>query len=241
MRYSLFNAGAGNRKGRGFWITCGENLLSAIVFCVGLVILAKLTLSDLDWADIICSENGPVERMSAALWFMVVSWCIVAAWKLSSYRVEWLALGTLFLLFGLRELDIQRWLTSWNLEKLKNYWSPQIPAWERLFVIGLLVIPAMVVGGVLIYRVLVQMRLATTWRAPWMRQMLVGGLLLVFCLLLDKSTHGLVFLGFKFLEGKELWIMGVEEFGEFVLAAYTVSALWPHWMNVLSEDDCTSS
>jgi len=238
MRDSPFKAEAANGKGLRLWLTGGEDLLSAMVFCLSLAILAKLTLWDLSWGDIICSENGPVERMSAALWFLVAAWCIVTAWKPSFYRVEWLGLSTLFLLSGLRELDAQLWLTGWNLEKLVHYWDPTIPFGERLLVIGLIIIPAMVSGAIVFQRMLVRTCHMKTWPAPWMGQMLVGSLILLVCLVADKSTHILVFLE---IEYKALWISGVEEFSEFVLAAYSVSVIWPYWIEALSEIDRTSS
>ena len=238
MRYPLFNAEAANDKGLRLWFMGGGNLLSAMVFCLSLAILAKLTLWDLSWGDIICSENGPVERMSAALWFMLAAWCIVTAWRPSFYRVEWLAFSTLFSLVGLRELDVQVWLTGWNLEKLVHYWDPTIPLEERLLVFGLILIPAMVCGAILFQRMLVRIYLMKSWPAPWMGQILVGSLLLVVSLVADKSTHILEFLEIDY---KALWISGVEEFSEFVLAAYIVSVIWPYWIEALSETGRTSS
>ena len=67
MGNSAINTVSMDRKGLSLWESGRENLLSAIVFCAGMILLAKWTLSDLDWAEVICSENGPLERMSAGL------------------------------------------------------------------------------------------------------------------------------------------------------------------------------
>ena len=95
----------------------------------------------------------------------------------------------------------------------------------------------MVCGAILFQRMLARTYLMKFWAAPWMGQMLVGSLLLLVSLVADKSTHILEFLEIDY---KALWISGVEEFSEFVLAAYTVSVIWPYWIEALSETDRTS-
>jgi len=47
---------------------------------------------------------------------------------------------------------------------------------------------------------------------------------------LDKSNFVLGLLG---IEGYGFWQREMEEFSEFVLAAYVVSVLWPYWNEVL--------
>jgi hypothetical protein len=232
MGYSAINARSMDRKGLRLLESGGKILLSAIVFCTGMTLLAKWTLSDLSWAEVICSENGPLERMSAGLWFMVFCWCVAVSWGQTLYRKEWLALSTLFLLFGLRELDAQRWVTGWNLDKLVNYWNPEFPLWEKLLVTGLMLIPLLAVGAFLLHRIWACMAQTTTGRAPWMGKTLLGVLLLLVCLLLDKGLYVLIFLG---IEDKKLWIMGLEELSEFLLAAYVVAVLWPYWLQALFE------
>ncbi|MEX2493494.1 MAG: hypothetical protein WD425_17210 [Nitrospirales bacterium] len=220
----------GERLARPFW----ENLVGALAFCVTMVILAIWSTNLPNWQDIIVSEHGPVERMSAGVWFMATVWCLAAGGRYSPYRIEWLGLTTLFLLFGLRELDAQVWATGWNLEKLANYWNPRVPLWERLLVMGFMIIPTMAVGAVLCSRI--GARLSEAWhsRAPWIAQMTVGGILLGFCLLFDKV--GAYYLPFLGLEGAQLLFMVMEEFGEYVLAVYTVSVLWPYWQEAFSSN-----
>jgi hypothetical protein len=208
------------------------NLWEAFVFCVMMVVLA-LWSSDLpNWQEVIVAENGPVERMSAGMWFMAMVWCLAAAWKNASHRIEWLGFTTLFLLFGLRELDAQVWATGWNLEKFVNYWNPRIPLWERLLVIGFMILPTMAVAAVLCARIWARLGAAWTRRAPWIGQMTAGGIFLVVCMVLDKMA-GLEFPLVDF-ETSQLIIMGMEEFGELVLAVYVVSVLWPYWQEIFS-------
>jgi hypothetical protein len=226
--------GVPSQKAFLFW-TLGErpvqlfwgNLGGALVFCVTMIVLAKWFTNLPGWRDVIVSENGPVERMSAGVWFMVTVWCLAAGWRHSPNRIEWLGLTTVCLLFGLRELDAHLWATDWNLDKLANYWNPRFPLWERLLVIGFMIIPTMLVGAVVCYRMWLRVEDAWNSRSPWIGQMTVGGILLGFCLLLDKVNA--YYLSLFGLEGTQQIFMGMEEFGEFVLGVYTVSVLWPYW------------
>ena len=207
------------------------NLVGALVFCLTMIVLAKWFTNLPEWRDVIVSENGPVERMSAGVWFMASVWCLAAGWRHSHYRVEWLGLTTVCFLLGLRELDAHLWATGWNLDKLANYWNPRFPLWERLLVIGLMIIPTLAVGAVLCFRMWTRLGEAWNRRAPWIGQVTVGGLLLGFCLLLDKvDAYYLPLFGW---EGEQLFFMGMEEFGEYVLGVYTVSVLWPYWQETL--------
>ncbi len=220
----------GERLARPFW----GNLVGALVFCVMMVVLAIWSTNLPNWQDVMVSENGLVERMSAGVWFMAMVWCLAAEWRNSFHRIEWLGLTTLFLLFGLRELDAQVWATGWNLEKLANYWNPRVPLWERLLVIGFMIIPTMAVGAVLCSRIWARLGEAWHSRAPWIAQMTVAGILLGFCLLFDKvGAYYLLFLG---LEGAQLLFMVMEEFGVYVLGVYTVSVLWPYWQEAFASN-----
>lgn len=225
---TLFVRPLSERPARLIW----GNLAGALVFCATMVVLAVVSTNLLNWQDVIVSENGPVERMSAGVWFMATVWCLVAGWRYSPHRIEWLGLTTLCLLFGLRELDAQVWATGWNLEKLVNYWNPRFPLWERLLVIGFMIIPTLAVGAVLCSRIWARLDEAWNSRAPWIGQMTVGGILLGVCMVSDKVVvYGLPFLE---LETGRLILMVMEEFGEYVLGVYTVSVLWPYWQEALS-------
>lgn len=206
------------------------NLWKAFVFCVLMVVLALWSSDVPDWQDVIVSENGPVERMSAGMWFLATVWCFAAGWRNSSHRIEWLGLTTLFLLFGLRELDVQLWATGWNLEKLANYWNPRIPRWERLLVVGFMILPTMAVGAVLCARLWERLGKGWASHASWIGHVTVGGIFLGLCMVLDKMAN----LDFSLvdLETSRIILMGMEEFGEFVLAVYVVSVLWPYWQEV---------
>jgi len=224
----------GERHTQVFW----GNLVGALVFCVTMIVLAKWSTNLPGWREVIVSENGPVERMSAGVWFMAMVWCLAAGWRHSPHRIEWFGLTTVCLLFGLRELDAHVWVTGWNLDKLANYWNSRFPLWERLLVVGFMIIPTVAVGAVLCYRMWLRLGRGGSSCAPWIGQMMVGGILLGFCLLLDKANaYGLPLFG---LEAAQLFFMGMEEFGEYVLAVYTVSALWPYWQEAFSPNDTRS-
>ncbi len=168
---------------------------------------------------------------------MTTVWCFAAGLKNLPYRIEWLGLTMFSLLFGLRELDAHLWATGWNLDKLANYWNPRFPLWEQLLIAGfffLLVAIAISLG----FRLWIRLKEEKTFQAPWIGQLMAGSLLLVFCLLLDKvDAYYLPLLG---LDGTQKFFMGMEEFGEFVLGVYAVSALWPYWQDIFSPQHSAS-
>ena len=195
-----------------------------------MLLFAKWTFPSFDWGDVVLKEDGPVERMSVALWFLGGCWCLaIALHQPPSYK-EWLALSVLFLLFGLRELDSQKWLFEWKLDKIANYWNPQIPFSEKILVWGFIIIPAIGSASLLLRSISDQLKRSSSWRTPWIGQILMGGLILLVCVLFDKNKLVLQPLGFEL---PRVLRKGTEEFGEFILAIYTVSAMWPYWLDVL--------
>jgi len=196
---------------------CWIHLVWATGFSLLMIVLAKWGMTLPEWQDVISSENGPVERMSAALWFMGAVWCLISAWVAKLFRVEWLVLTTLLLLFGLRELDAHRWATGWNLDKLANYWDPRFPLSERMLVLGLMVVPCIVVGGIICLRL--RQTMGQAWRAgeSWVSHLVLGVALLVLCLTLDK-VGPYVFPVVGVGESGQIIVMEIEEFFEFVLA-----------------------
>ncbi len=211
--------------GDGF--LCWKHVVQAMVLGMSVVVLAKWGTGLPSWQDVIASENGPVERMSAALWFMGFSWSLVAASAQRVRTMEWLSVAMFLLLFGLRELDAHRWSTGWNLDKLANYWNPHFPVGEKMVVLGLMVLPCIGVGGLVCLRLWQTVRQA--WRAgeSWVNHLVLGMLLLVVCFSLDKiGPYTLPLLGVS--EVGQLFAMVIEEFLELVLAVFTMISLWPY-------------
>jgi len=208
-------------------------LFSALSFCAIILVFIRMGTSLPGWSEILISENGPVERMSAAMWFMGFVWCLAAACVQRMKAVEWLSVAMFLLLFGLRELDAHRWATEWNLDKLANYWNPRFPLSERLLVLGLMVLPCMVVGVMLVLRFWKAMGHAWRVGESWLSHLVLGVALLVLCLTLDKiGPYGLPLLGVG--ESGQIFLMGVEEFLEFVLAVFTMAVLWPYLQEALN-------
>ncbi len=201
--------------------------IHAIGFCAVVVVLAKWGTGLEEWRDVITDENGPVERMSAAVWLMGFVWTFVAAWCDKPCRVEWLLVSTFLLLFGLRELDAHRWATGWNLDKLANYWNPEFPFVEKLIVVGCMVLPCSMVG-VILWRRLWQ-TIGPAWMSgeSWLGHLTVVIILLVVCLTLDKiGPYFLPFLGMGNVG--QITLMFLEEFLEMALAVFTLVSLWPY-------------
>ena len=202
-------------------------LSGAIVFCAVAVMLAKWGTGLPGWRDVIASENGPVERMSAAVWFMGLTWCVAAAYCQRLKAVEWLGVSVLFLLLGLRELDAHVWATGWNLDKLANYWNPNFPLTERLLVLGLMVVPCLVVGVILSFRLWETVLLAWRTENSWFNHLLLALILFVLCLTIDKvGSYVLPVMGVD--ESGKIMLMEIEEFLEFALSVFTMASLWPY-------------
>ena len=213
-----------------------KKFIQVIGFCAAVIVLVKWGTGLAEWRDVIASENGPVERMSAAIWFMGFVWCLAAAYAQRMRRVEWLSVAIFLLLFGLRELDAHRWATGWNLDKLANYWNPRFPLSERMLVLGLMVVPCIVVGGIICLRLWQTMGQA--WRAgeSWVYHLVLGVALLVFCLTLDK-VGPYVFPVVGVGESGQIIVMQIEEFFEFVLAVFTMAVLWPYLQEAINGHD----
>jgi hypothetical protein len=205
---------------------CSKHLIQAIIFCASVIVLAKWGTGLPEWREVIASENGPVERMSAAVWFMGFVWSLAAAYSQRARTVEWLSIAMFLLLFGLRELDAHIWSIGWNLDKIANYWNPQFPLHERLLVIGLLVLPSMIVGGLLCLRLWKTIGQAWCSGESWLRYLILGMAILVLCLTLDKvGPYALPFLGMS--DVGQVFVMVIEEFLEFMLSFMAVLAGGP--------------
>ena len=204
-----------------------ETLFYVVGFCAAVIVLVKWGIGLSQWQDVIAAENGPVERMSAAIWFMGFVWCLAAAYGQRIRRVEWLSLAMLLLLFGLRELDAHIWSTGWNLDKLANYWDPRFPLSERILILGLMVLPCAIVGSIIGPRLWQAARHAWKVGESWVGHLVLGVALLAFAVTLDKVVpYGLPLVGIG--EAGQIILMEIEEFFEFVLAAYTMAVLWPY-------------
>jgi len=212
---------------------CSKPLIQAIIFCTSVIVLAKWGTGLTEWREVIASENGPVERMSAAVWFMGFVWSLVAAYVQRARAVEWLSAAMFLLLFGLRELDAHIWSTGWNLDKLANYWNTQYPLSERILVLAFMVLPCLAVGGMLCGRL--WQSIGPAWRAgeSWLSHLAVAVVLLVVCLTLDKvGSYALPFLGMS--DVGEVFVMIIEEFLEFMLAVFTMTVLWAYLQEALN-------
>ncbi len=215
---------------------CSQQFLWSIGFCVLVIVLVRWGTGMPEWRDIIASENGPVERMSAGLWFMGCAWCLGCASVQRIRRVEWLGLGMFLLLFGLRELDAHVWATGWNLDKLANYWNARYPLSERLMVFGCMIAPVLIVTGIIGYRLWPVIGMAWRTGETWLFQLGIGILLLILCVILDKvGAYALPFFGFNGTEQDLVMIM--EEFLEFVLGVFSLTMLWPYFQEALDGGD----
>ncbi len=196
------------------------------------VVLAKWGTEFPEWGAVIAAENGPVERISAAVWLMGFAWALMASWCDKVLRVDWLLVAICLLLFGLRELDAHRWATGWNLDKLANYWNPEFPLVEKQIVLGFMVLPCLIVGAILSWRLWQSIGSAWSAGAYWLSHLAVVFTLLVVCLTLDKiGAYVLPFMGVG--ESGQITLMLIEEFLEMALAVFSLVSLWPYLIESL--------
>lgn len=207
-------------------------LIQATLFNVFIVILTNWGTGVSEWKDVVAAEYAPVERISAALWFMGMVWCGASAIISTTNKIDWLVLTFFMLLLGLRELDAHIWSTGWNLDKLANYWNPTYPLHERMLAIGLMVIPSIFVAGIGCIRVGKRFLPGWSQGEGWVGHLIVAIVLLVGCLVLDKvGPYILPDLGVS--PENIMAVMALEEFLECLLATYAMVVLWPYWEETL--------
>lgn len=127
-----------------------KQLLYAYV-TVMFVLLALFTVSTvLDDAarKALLSEDGPVEIVSAALYFVCVGYVLLKGGL--AFLRRWPYFVVIPLLFGMRELDFDKRFTTIGVLKSKFYVSPLEPLQTKLIVIAL--------GLAVIYLVVLMMR-----------------------------------------------------------------------------------
>ncbi len=203
------------------------HVFQSMVFVALAIVLSKWVMGLPEWQDVIAAENGPVERMSAAVWFMGCVWCLASAYAQRAWAIEWLGCSMFSLLFGLRELDAHVWAMGWNLDKMANYWNPHYPWQQKFLVLGLLILPCLIVVWILGNRLWKAVGRAWSSSESWLYHLLFGVGLLVLCLTLDKvGPYGLVF--FQLSDSGKNVLMVIEEFLELVLAVFALVSLWPY-------------
>ncbi len=175
----------------------------------------------------IVRESGPIEVGSAVLWIGAAILSLAAALRDRVHRTDW-ALGAVILgLCAIRELEVQKWFTEWNLNNVESYWDPGIPLRERAAALLLLIVP----GGAVLLAFLVRMarRFPAAWRrgAAWTRDVLAWGAMLVVAAVLDKAHHFTPGLGID--PAYHYLFVLLEETLELTLAVYVALVLVPAW------------
>ena len=201
-----------------------------------LAILVGSVLSFLMWRHdpgvvaVFTHEEGLVERISAALWFMAAAWSAVVAIRDTERRLEWFLGALLLALLGSRELDIHAWLTGWSLDDFTKYWDPRIPLRQRLMVVGLFLVPAASVLLIFTRRMWKIFWPAFRSGAGWTRDPLIWLVAAGLTVVLDKARQAWPLLG---LGPRPTALKAVEESLELALGVYTILLLWPLWRQVL--------
>lgn len=176
----------------------------------------------------VVDEDGPVQRLSVAAWWLTALICLLTAVRVRtvsrSASIDWLLGAAILILFGARELDLNVWLTrqlNWNIEKLSNYWKDGIPLIERLMVLGLLIVPSLTIITSFAYRMWGRFRKAWQEGAPWARDFLLWAIVLVSAIPLDKWDP-LLDLSYRDR------VYAVEEALELFLALFTILVVGRH-------------
>ncbi len=219
-----------------FHAGCLKHFAQAVAYVAIGIVLVKWGTGLPGWQDVIASENGPVERMSAAIWFMGFIWCLGAAFSQRNRAIEWLGFAMFLLLFGLRELDAHVWATGWNLDKVANFWNPHYPLLERLLVLGFLIFPCLIVGLMLCSRFWKVAGRAWREGEAWLSHLILSLGLLVLCVSLDKvGPYGLLFI--EISDSGKVFLMILEESLELILAVFALVSLWPYLQVAFLSDE----
>lgn len=172
-------------------------------------------------------ENGVIESISALSWIVAVLVCLAGGFTDRSARVEWLLGAGVLGLAALREFDIQKRLTDWNVGHLPNYTSAEIPLTERAVVLAFFVVPSALIVSALIYRM--AGRFLAAWKSPahWPRDVVIWIAMIVISAPLDKFHKLKPLLGIE--SSSRLISTTMEESLELSLGIYVVLVLWSAW------------
>lgn len=195
----------------------GSLLLLAALSLVLLLLPEGLTAALVD-------ENGPVESLTAALWFVGAGAALTTAFRSRPLAWGWLFGGFGMFLFAARELSWHTEFTGWSVTRVESYLDASIPLWGRLLGLLLVVIPAAVSLIGLVVRLAPRLRRAWRQGAAWSRDVPLWILLLVISQVLDKSHKVFPPLGFDIpVHYTRLF----EETIELALPVYVLLAIWP--------------
>ncbi|NIR28090.1 MAG: hypothetical protein GWN84_01890 [Gammaproteobacteria bacterium] len=177
-------------------------------------------------------EAGPIESVSAALWLAAAAVSLAAAVWGRAHRVDWALGAVILVLCAIRELDVQKWFTQWNLNNMESYWDRGIPLRERLAALLLLILPGAAIVAAFLIRMLG--RFPAAWRegAAWTRDVLAWGAMLVLAAVFDKAHHFTPRLGID--SSYHYLFVLLEETLELTLAVYVSLALVPAWRAAFS-------
>lgn len=97
---------------------------------VGLVLLsALLLLLDRNTAEALKAEGGIIETASAAGYFITAAWLFYRGGLQFVLKYSYFVI--LIVLFGLREMDLDKAFTTMGIFKSRFYISPEVPLWEK--------------------------------------------------------------------------------------------------------------
>ena len=129
------------------------------------------------------SEAGPFERLSIVAWLVAAA---IVVLRVRPYRLSAAAFTAVYLLFAAREADWQKAFTTRSISKLNYYKDSSIALSERIVA----ALAVLVILTVLAYVLVLSIRYLRrqdglrTRAGLWLA---VGGGLLVFCKLVDRS------------------------------------------------------
>jgi hypothetical protein len=117
--------------------------LYVVIAAAALGLIAVLCLAPAETARRLLAEDGPVESLSAAAWFLGAAGLVLALVK-TRWR-DAASAAFILVLAGLRELDMQKRFTTMSITKTKFYLSPAVPLGEKVVVVLVLAAIAAVV------------------------------------------------------------------------------------------------
>ena len=179
--------------------------------------------------NILIAEGGIAETSSWILWMASGLGCVITALRTRARRYDYLLLAYFTLALGARELDLQKTLTTWNTSKFLNYFKSEIPLYERLLVLSLLVIPVLVMVPLAMRRWIPRFRREWGEGKTWPRDLLIWFATLILIVEADKFHLIAKTIGLTVVNMYPYRV--VEETLEAALALFTFLILLPRWNN----------
>jgi hypothetical protein len=178
-------------------------------------------------SHVIVKENGPVEILSAAGYFL---FCIfLIRFNYAGVIKTGFAPGFLLFFLGLRELDFHVRFTTMGIFKIKFFLSPQVPFTEKI-IVTIFIISLIAYGVIYLRRTLPGFKKDLLSGRPYAFSIVVA----VGCIFISKLLDGnskIFEVLFPMLENPKMLSVMMEECLEMFIPVFFIQALFQYRLN----------